>query len=62
MPRSSLRHAVFAACPDDREAVIEAVLDETAATQPVAEDTLDHLERTGAVYIVEDEVHETGAE
>jgi hypothetical protein len=60
--RSSLRHAVFEACPDAREAVIEAVLDETAATEVVAEQTIDHLERTGAIYVAGGEVHETGAE
>jgi hypothetical protein len=60
MTRSSIRHAVFERCPADREELIAAVAEAMPADEAVIDDTLDYLERTGAVYVVDDEVRETG--
>lgn len=60
MTRASLRHAIFEACPADREAVLTHVTEATAATEPVAKDTLEHLKARGEIYVVEGEVRETG--
>jgi len=60
MTRSSIRHAVFERCPAEREELVDAVAEELNTTEVVIDDTLEHLERRGEVFVVEGEVRETG--
>lgn len=60
MTRSSIRHAVFERCPEDREALIETVAEEMGLAEIAVDDTLEILERRGEVYVAGGEVRATG--
>jgi len=60
MTRSSIRHAIFEHAPAAREDIVTTVAEELGTAEAVIDDTVDHLERRGEVYLVEDEVRETG--
>jgi len=60
MTRSSIRHAIFEQAPAERGTLIETVAEEINTDTAVIDDTLDHLERRGEVYLADGEVRETG--
>jgi hypothetical protein len=62
MTRSSIRHAVFERCPQDRGPLVADVAEAVDADGQVIEDTVEYLRRRGEVYIVDGEVRETGGE